>query len=75
MPGSGTKYLKVEKSSLGNIEEGSHIGTGPRSVGSMLVALEVVIFPPSMEGAGEGHYGWDKIPDTTRSGGVKTATR
>jgi hypothetical protein len=28
----------------------------------------VVIFPPSLKGTGEGHYAWDRIPDTTLSG-------
>ena len=72
MLGSNTKYVKVEKSSLGNIEKGSYIGTATKEVGSMLVALEVVVFPPAMKGVGEGHYGWDKIPDTTVSGGAMT---
>lgn len=72
MLGSDTKYLRVEKSSLGDIEKGSYIGTATKEVGSMLIALEVVVFPPSMKGAGEGHYGWDKIPDTTVSGGATT---
>ena len=64
------KYLKVEKSSLNKIEKGSYIGTATKNVGGMLIALEVVVFPPSMHGAGEGHYAWDKIPDTTLSGGA-----
>jgi hypothetical protein len=33
-----------------------------------VIALEVVIFPPSLKGTGEGHYAWDRIPDTTLSG-------
>ena len=74
MLGNDTKYLRVEKSSLGNIEKGSYIGTATKDVGSMLVALEVVVFPPSMKGAGEGHYGWDKIPDTTMSGSATSST-
>ena len=28
----------------------------------------MVIFPPSLKGTGEGHYAWDRIPDTTLSG-------
>ena len=72
--GSGTKYLQVEKSSLGNIEKDSYIGTATKNVGEKLVALEVVIFPPSMKGTGDGHYAWDTIPDTTVSGGSKTAS-
>ena len=67
-----TKYLRVEKASLASVEKGSYIGTATKNVGSMLVALEVVIFPPAMKGTGDGHYPWDKIPDTTVSGGMKT---
>lgn len=69
-----TKYLKVEKSSLNKIEKGSYIGTATKGIGGTQVALEVVIFPPSMRGAGEGHYAWDKIPDTTLSGGAVSSS-
>src|SRR6201988_3610781 len=69
-----TKYLEVEKSNLNNIEKGSYIGTATKDVGGTQVALEVVVFPPSMRGAAEGHYAWDKIPDTTLSGGAQTSS-
>ena len=69
-----TTYLKVEKSNLNKIEKGSYIGTATKDVGGTQVALEVVVFPPSMRGAGEGHYAWDKIPDTTLSGGAQTSS-
>jgi hypothetical protein len=69
-----TKYLKVEKSNLNQVEKGSFIGTATKDVGGTKVALEVVIFPPSMRGAGEGHYAWDHIPDTTLSGGAQTSS-
>jgi hypothetical protein len=72
--GSDTKYLRVVRSSLDHIETGSYIGTAAKSMGAKLVALEVVVFPPSMKGAGEGHYAWDTIPDTTLSGGTRTAS-
>ncbi len=68
MLGGDTHYLKVLKSSLEAIVPGSFIGTATKSVGSKLVALEVVVFPPEMKGAGEGHYDWDKLPDTTKTG-------
>src|SRR5258706_8305165 len=48
-----TTYLKVEKSNLNEVEKGSYIGTATKDVGGTQVALEVVIFPPSMRGAGE----------------------
>jgi hypothetical protein len=69
-----TTYLTVEKSNLNKVEKGSFIGTATKDVGGTKVALEVVIFPPSMRGAGEGHYAWDKIPDTTLSGGAQTSS-
>ena len=69
-----TAYLKVEKSSLDKVEKGSFIGTATKDIGGTQIALEVVIFPPSMRGTGEGHYAWDKIPDTTLSGGTKTSS-
>jgi hypothetical protein len=65
---SKTHYLDVKKSSLGNITAGSYIGTATKAVGPELIALEVVIFPPAMKGTGEGHYDWDKINDTTKTG-------
>jgi hypothetical protein len=69
-----TTYLKVEKSNLNDIEKGSYIGTATKNVGGTQIALEVVIFPPSLRGTGAGHYAWDKIPDTTLSGGVRTSS-
>lgn len=72
--GGGTHYLEVEKSSLNMVDKGSYIGTATKTVGTQLIALEVVIFPAAMRGTGDGHYAWDKIPDTTLSGGAKTAS-
>lgn len=69
-----TAYLGVVKSSLDHVEKGSFIGTATKDVGGTQVALEVVVFPPSMRGTGEGHYAWDKIPDTTLSGGAQTSS-
>src|SRR6202795_5272153 len=69
-----TSYLKVEKSNLNKVEKGSYIGTATKDVGGTQVALEVVIFPPSLRGTGDGHYAWDKIGDTTLSGGAQTSS-
>ena len=65
-----TRFGKVVKASLNDVAPGSYIGTATKEVGGKLIALEVLIFPPAMKGAGEGHYGWDRIPDTTLSGGA-----
>ena len=67
-----TKYVQVQKSSLDAIEQGSYIGTATKTAGSAMIALEVVVFPPSMKGTGDGHYDWDKLPDTTMSGATTT---
>jgi hypothetical protein len=69
-----THYITVKKSSLIAIDKDTYIGTATKDVGSKLVALEVVVFPNSMRGAGEGHYGWDPLPDTTLAGGTKVAS-
>jgi hypothetical protein len=63
-----TRYAEVLKSNLDRVDPGSYIGTAAKSIGNELVALEVVVFPPSMRGVGEGHYAWDRIPDTTLAG-------
>ncbi len=69
-----TGYLTVTKSSLDHIDPGGYIGTATKSIGDKLVALGVLIFPPAMKGASEGHFNWDPVPDTTLSGGAGTVT-
>jgi hypothetical protein len=69
-----TKYVEVAPSSLDKVDSGSYIGTAAKSVGGKLIALEVVVFPPAMKGTGDGHYGWDKIPDTTLNGTSATSS-
>jgi len=69
-----TGYLTVTKSSLDHIDPGGYIGTATKSIGDKLVALGVLIFPPAMKGASEGHFNWDPVPDTTLSGGTTTAS-
>ncbi len=64
-----TKFASVVASSLSEVGDGKYIGTATK--GEPPVALEVVIFPDALKGAGEGHYPWDEITDTT-GGGVPT---
>jgi hypothetical protein len=51
---------------LSAIKSGSFIGTAamPQPDGT-LTALEVLVFPESARGSGEGHYPWDLAPDST----------
>ena len=69
-----THYLQVVRSSLDKIEPGSYIGTATKDVGSTLVALEVMIFPTAMQGLNAGHFPYDRLPDTTISGGTTTTS-
>ena len=64
-----THFVSVIKSSLDKIGDGKFIGTATKGENPPK-ALEVVIFPDSMKGTGEGHYAWDSINDTTKSGGI-----
>ncbi|MCE3028816.1 hypothetical protein [Salinicola sp. DM10] len=56
-----TRLAAVDRSSLDQIEEGTFIGTAnvPGADGKPSQALEVVVFPDSMRGTGEGDYPWD----------------
>ena len=70
----GTKYLTTVHAGLKNITADSYIGVASKTVGGKQVALDVIIFPPAMKGAAEGHLGWDRMPDTTLAGGANTAS-
>ncbi len=60
-----TKYITVVNASLSNVEKGSFIGAETKNQGDFPIALVVAIFPPSLHCMAEGHYAWDKLPDTT----------
>jgi hypothetical protein len=67
-----TRYPKVAPSSLDHLDPGAYIGTATKPIGDQLIALEVVVFPLSLKGTSEGHYAWDRLPDTTLSAGSTT---
>ncbi len=53
-----TKFAAVVPASLSSIKPGDFVGVGATGSESHLSAIEVVIFPRSMRGTGEGHYSW-----------------
>lgn len=65
------KVVAASKAQVGDIKPGSFIGSAavPQPDGS-LKALEVTVFPPSMNGTGEGSYGWDLTPTSTMTNGT-----
>jgi hypothetical protein len=56
----------LKRVELGSVAPGAYIGTAamPQSDGT-LRAIEVLVFPEAMRGAGEGHRGWDLLPEST----------
>lgn len=61
----------VAKASVADIGPGSYIGTAatPRTDGT-LQAIEIHIFPKSMQGAGEGTRAWDLKPKSSMTNGT-----
>jgi hypothetical protein len=55
----------VIAASIDDVVAGKFVGIAslPQADGSQK-ALEVLIFPEAMRGAGEGHYAWDLMPDS-----------
>jgi hypothetical protein len=66
----------LEKGGLGDIHDGTFIGTTavPESNGT-LRAVEVHIFPESMRGTGEGHRPWDLHPGSTMTNATVSAKK
>ena len=71
---SDTAFVSVVPSDLNHVATDSYVGVASKNVGDKLVALSVIVFPPEMKGASEGHAAYDVLPDTTSSGGARTAS-
>ena len=75
--GPHTRYVSVVPASLSDIKKGAFVGIGATGSQNALSAMEVVIFPASMRGTGEGHYGWSvpaKVADADLHRGAASAT-
>lgn len=59
----GYKVAGVARATMADIKPGSFVGIAslPKADGGD-GALEVLVFPPAMKGAGEGSYAWDLKP-------------
>jgi hypothetical protein len=56
----------VKAMQLADIKQGSFIGTAATTgTDGKLTATEVVVFPESARGTGEGHYAWDLGPNSS----------
>ncbi|XKM39829.1 hypothetical protein A4U53_027455 [Rhizobium ruizarguesonis] len=62
----GWKLASVANAAVTDIKPGDFVGIASLpSAGGGDGALEVLIFPPAMKGAGEGSYAWDLKPDSS----------
>jgi len=56
----------VKNVQLSDIKPGSFIGTAAKTgTDGKMTAMEVVVFPESLRGTGEGHYDWDLGSNST----------
>jgi hypothetical protein len=61
----------VKKVDLASIEPNAYVGIASKTAADgTLTALEVLVFPEAMRGAGEGHYGWDLEPGSMMTNGT-----
>ncbi len=65
----------VKKFDLADIKPNTYVGIATRTAaGGELQALEVLVFPEAMRGAGEGHYAWDLEPGSMMTNGTVNGT-
>ena len=63
----------VKKVELADIKPGTYVGIATRTAANgEQQALEVLVFPEAMRGAGEGHYPWDLEPGSMMTNGTVT---
>ncbi len=69
----GFKVAGIKKASAGDIKPGDFVGIAslPTAAGGA-GAVEVLVFPPSMKGTGEGSYPWDLKPKSTMTNATVT---
>ncbi len=62
--------VSVKKLELSSIAAGMYIGTATRmGPDGKPLAIEVLVFPEAMRGAGEGHFAWDLEPGSMMTNG------
>jgi hypothetical protein len=62
----GATVSSVKAMQLSDIKPGTFVGTAATTgTDGKLTATEVVVFPESARGTGEGHYAWDLGPNST----------
>ena len=69
------RVVALAKATLADIKPGTFVGIAamPRPDGPQM-AIEVLIFPEAMRGAGEGHRPWDLMPESTMTNATVAET-
>jgi hypothetical protein len=63
--------VTVKKVDLATIGPDTYVGIATKTAADgKMTALEVLVFPEAMRGAGEGHYGWDLEPGSMMTNGT-----
>jgi hypothetical protein len=63
----------VRNVALGDIKSGTYVGIATRTgANGEQQAIEVLVLPEAMRGAGEGHYPWDLEPGSMMTNGTVT---
>ncbi len=73
MLGDAWKIGGVAKATVADIKPGTFIGTANMEEATGNKALEVVVFPEALKGAGEGDYGWDLKPNSKMTNATVTS--
>lgn len=64
------KLASLKKIALSSIGSGNYVGIATRKgKDGTPQAIEVLVFPEAMRGAGEGHYAWDLEPESMMTNG------
>lgn len=62
----GARVLAVVKGAMSDIQNNSFVGiTALAQPDGTIKAVEVHVFAEPLRGTGEGHYGWDLMPNST----------
>jgi hypothetical protein len=65
----------LRRADLRAVTPGTYVGIASRPLpGGGANAIEVLVFPEAMRGAGEGHYAWDLEPGSMMTNGTVTGT-
>lgn len=69
--GEPVTVIGITTADIADIKSNSFVGIAAlKGTDGRMVALEVVIFPESARGLGEGHYPWDLQPESTMTNGT-----